>query len=71
MANVLCEPCNERGNRKTSVLWYVNCKESLCTDCTENHRDMKMSRSHHLIVISKIKKKKERDPNDRPILFET
>ena len=62
MANVLCEPCNERGNRKTSVLWYVNCKESLCTDCTENHRDMKMSRSHHLIVISKIKKKKRKRP---------
>jgi hypothetical protein len=53
MASVLCEPCNERGNRKTSVRWCVNCEESLCTDCTENHRAMKMSRSHHLIDISK------------------
>ena len=53
MAGVLCEPCNERGNRKTSVRWCVNCEESLCTDCTENHRAMKMSRSHHLIDISK------------------
>ena len=53
MASVLCEPCNERGNRKTSVLWCVNCKESLCTDCSEIHRAMKMSRGHHLIDISK------------------
>ena len=52
MATVPCEPCNERGNRKTSVLWCVHCEESLCTDCTENHRAMKMSRSHQLIDIS-------------------
>ena len=53
MASVLCDPCSERGNRKTSVSWCVNCEESLCTDCTENHRAMNMSRSHHLIDISK------------------
>ena len=68
MASVLCEPCSERGNRTTSVRWCVNCTESLCTDCTENHRAMKMSRSHHLIDISK---KNNPNPNDYPILSET
>ena len=52
MASVICEPCNERGNRKKSVLWCFNCTKSLCTDCTENHRAMKMSRNHHLNDIS-------------------
>ena len=52
MARVPCDPCNERGNRKTSVHWCVTCEESLCTDCTETHQAMKISRSHHLIDIS-------------------
>ena len=52
MANNPCEPCNKRGNRKTSVRWCVNCEESVCTDCTETHQAMKISRSHHLIDIS-------------------
>ena len=52
MASNPCDPCSERGNRKTSVRWCVNCEESLCTDCTENHRAMKITRSHHLIDIS-------------------
>jgi hypothetical protein len=34
---------------KKSVSWCVNCEESLCTNCAENHRAMKISRSHHLI----------------------
>ena len=34
----------------------------------ENHRGMKMSRSHHLIDIFT---KKKRNPNDRSILSET
>jgi len=53
MASVPCEPCSERGNGKTYVHWCVSCEESLCTDCTETHQAMKMSRSHHLIDISK------------------
>ena len=53
MARVPCDPCNERGNRKTSVRWCVTCEESLCTDCTGTHQAMKISRSHHLIDISK------------------
>ena len=53
MASIPCEPCTKRGNLKTSVRWSVNCEESLCTDCTENHQVMKLSASHHLIDISK------------------
>ena len=53
MASIPCEPCTKRGNLKTSFRWCVNCEESLCTDCTENHQVMKLSASHHLIDISK------------------
>jgi len=53
MATVPCDSCNERGNRKTSVCWCVTCEESPCTDSTGTHQAMKISRSHHLIDISK------------------
>ena len=52
MASNPCEPCNKRGNLKTSVRWCVNCEESLCTDCTGTHQAMKISLGHRLIDIS-------------------
>ncbi|XP_071171096.1 transcription intermediary factor 1-beta-like [Mytilus edulis] len=47
-----CEPCEVNNKHKLSIKWCVICEESLCEECTENHRAMKMSRDHHLVDIN-------------------
>lgn len=54
MDNVGCEPCKARDRTMSSVHWCVNCEESLCIDCTENHRAMKVSRNHQLVDIAEM-----------------
>lgn len=54
MDSVGCEPCKARDRTVSSVHWCVNCEESLCIDCTENHRAMKVSRNHQLVDIAEM-----------------
>ncbi|CAC5365241.1 unnamed protein product [Mytilus coruscus] len=54
MEKVKCEPCKIRDRNNVSIHWCVICEESLCSDCTENHRSMKMLRNHELIDINRM-----------------
>ncbi|XP_071124361.1 uncharacterized protein [Mytilus edulis] len=54
MEKVKCEPCKIRDRNNVSIHWCVICEEALCSECTENHRSMKMLRHHELIDISKM-----------------
>ncbi|CAG2186720.1 unnamed protein product [Mytilus edulis] len=54
MEKVQCEPCKVRNRNNVSIHWCVICEESLCSDCTENHRSMKISRNHELIDINRM-----------------
>ncbi|CAG2256371.1 unnamed protein product [Mytilus edulis] len=54
MATKYCEPCNARGRTPTAFRWCTECKETLCSECTEAHKVQKMSQDHHLVEICKI-----------------
>ncbi|XP_071124065.1 uncharacterized protein [Mytilus edulis] len=54
MEKVKCEPCKVRNRNNVSIHWCVICEESLCSDCTENHQSMKISRNHELIDINRM-----------------
>lgn len=54
MASVTCEPCKARSKESTSVRWCIDCEESLCSDCTESHQAMKVSRNHQLIDVAQM-----------------
>ncbi|XP_071123491.1 uncharacterized protein [Mytilus edulis] len=53
----ICEPCTARGKTPTALQWCTECEEALCSECTEVHKVQKVSRSHHLVEISKIPSK--------------
>ncbi|CAG2197879.1 unnamed protein product [Mytilus edulis] len=57
MAAKYCEPCTARGKTPTALQWCTECEEALCSECTEVHKVQKVSRSHHLVEISKIPSK--------------
>ena len=41
-----CGMCDNRHISKPSEAWCRECEEGLCTECTEYHSSVKLSRSH-------------------------
>ncbi|XP_052064445.1 uncharacterized protein LOC127704438 [Mytilus californianus] len=56
MASKHCKPCNTLGLTQKAYRWCTECGEALCSECTESHKDLNMSRHHHLVEIDKIPK---------------
>ncbi|CAC5403113.1 unnamed protein product [Mytilus coruscus] len=54
MAAKHCKPCNALGLTPKAFRWCTECGEALCSECTESHKDLNMSRHHHLVEIDKI-----------------
>jgi hypothetical protein len=40
----ICDPCQSRNIVKTSVSWCMECEEELCSECTEYHTNLKITR---------------------------
>ena len=47
----LCGMCDSRHISKPSEVWCRECEEGLCTECTEYHSSVKLSRNHTTIPI--------------------
>ena len=47
-----CGMCDNRHISKPSKVWCRDCKEGLCTECTEYHSSVKLSRGHTTIPIA-------------------
>ena len=52
----LCGMCDSRHISKPSEVWCRECQEGLCTECTEYHSSVKLSRSHTTIPIAEYQK---------------
>ena len=51
-----CGMCDNRHISKPSEVWCRECEEGLCTECTEYHSSVKLSRGHTTILISEYRK---------------
>ena len=51
-----CGMCDNRHISKPSKIWCRECEEGLCTECTEYHSSVKLSRSHTTIPIAEYQK---------------
>ena len=51
-----CGMCDSRHISKPSAVWCRECEEGLCTECTEYHSSVKLSRSHTTIPIAEYQK---------------
>ena len=51
-----CGMCDNRHISKPSEVWCRECEEGLCTECTEYHSSMKLSRGHTTIPIAEYQK---------------
>ena len=50
-----CDPCQVNRKRSPAMMWCTSCREALCLACTNSHRGMRITRTHSLIEISKIR----------------
>ena len=51
----LCGMCDNRHISKPSEVWCRECEEGLCTECTEYHSSVKLSRGHTTIPIAEYR----------------
>ena len=51
----LCGMCDNRNISKPSQVWCQDCEEGLCTECTEYHSSVKLSRNHTTIPIAEYR----------------
>ena len=47
-----CGMCDNRHISRPSEVWCRDCEEGLCTECTEYHSSVKLSRNHTTIHIA-------------------
>ena len=50
-----CGMCDNRHISKPSKVWCRECEEGLCTECTEYHSSVKLSRGHTTIPIAEYR----------------
>ena len=50
-----CGMCENRHISKPSKVWCRECEEGLCTECTEYHSSVKLSRGHTTIPIAEYR----------------
>ena len=54
----VCEPCSYRGIQKEAAHVCHNCREMFCQSCMYSHKGQKMSRSHKVVPISELFKRR-------------
>ena len=50
----MCDPCKYSGTEKESSTFCDDCKEYLCSTCTESHKGLKLSRNHKLLLMKEM-----------------
>ena len=50
----LCDPCNYEGSKIVAVKFCSDCKEWLCSKCTDSHRKFKASRNHKVLSVAQV-----------------
>ncbi|VDI25106.1 Hypothetical predicted protein [Mytilus galloprovincialis] len=45
----MCGPCTRMDKSASAVKFCIDCEDSLCTDCVNNHKAIKATALHHLI----------------------
>ncbi|XP_071178424.1 uncharacterized protein [Mytilus edulis] len=49
---MFCNPCSRRDVESKSTSWCSDCEEGLCSKCLEDHRVIKLTKSHHVVDMT-------------------